>query len=356
MPENATIVIPDISGYTEFLTKTEIEHSSHIINELLDLLVNSNSIGLTLSEVEGDALLFYRKGKPIELEPLVQQCTNMFTNFHTQLKIIERDTICQCGACHSASSLSLKFIAHHGTVKELRVSGFTKVSGVDMVIAHRLLKNSIESNEYILVTKNYLDHLNGSPFPSGLSWQHAKEEYPAIGNIDFEYSLLEGIKNAIPPVPKREEHVTELGQNALTVEIEAPIQSVYQKLIDIDRRSNWFIGSQVTERQEVTERVGLKHMCLFLGMMFEVTIVESQIRGSEIVYVDDAKMVKSGTRIRHIYVLKPVSNEKTLLNYEFKHMDGPEVPQELSDNLPIIFKRNLETLKQLCENRELIVD
>ena len=32
MAESATILIPDISGYTEFLTKTELVHSSHIIN------------------------------------------------------------------------------------------------------------------------------------------------------------------------------------------------------------------------------------------------------------------------------------------------------------------------------------
>ena len=40
MTEKATILIPDISGYTEFLTKTALVHSSHIINELLDLRLN----------------------------------------------------------------------------------------------------------------------------------------------------------------------------------------------------------------------------------------------------------------------------------------------------------------------------
>jgi hypothetical protein len=68
MTENATIFIPDISGYTDFMSTTELEHSSHIINELLDLLVQSNATACTLAEVEGDALLFYRKGEPIPLE------------------------------------------------------------------------------------------------------------------------------------------------------------------------------------------------------------------------------------------------------------------------------------------------
>ena len=57
MAENATILIPDISGYTEFLTKTELVHSSHIINELLEAILAANSGEFVLSEVEGDALL-----------------------------------------------------------------------------------------------------------------------------------------------------------------------------------------------------------------------------------------------------------------------------------------------------------
>ena len=99
MAESATILIPDISGYTEFLTKTELVHSSHIINELLEAILAANSGEFVLSEVEGDALLLYRKGKPIEADALVRQCLGMFESFHTQLKIIERDSVCQCGAC-----------------------------------------------------------------------------------------------------------------------------------------------------------------------------------------------------------------------------------------------------------------
>src|SRR5258708_39093688 len=88
-------LLPDISGYTEFLTKTELVHSSHIINELLEAILAANRGDFVLSEVEGDALLLYHKGKPIEADALVRQCLSMFESFHTQLKIIDRDSICQ---------------------------------------------------------------------------------------------------------------------------------------------------------------------------------------------------------------------------------------------------------------------
>ena len=85
MAESATILIPDISGYTEFLTKTELVHSSHIINELLEAILIANEDAFELSEVEGDALLLYRKGKPIEATALLRLCLSMFESFHKQV-------------------------------------------------------------------------------------------------------------------------------------------------------------------------------------------------------------------------------------------------------------------------------
>ena len=349
MITHANIVIPDISGYTEFLTKTELDHSSHILSELLELLVDSNRVELILSEVAGDALLFYRKGEPIDLAPLIRQCTTMFEYFHTQLRIIERDSICPCGACQGASNLSLKFIVHYGPIKELRVSGFTKATGVDMVVAHRLLKNRIDSSEYILMTQNYLNSLSDNHFPSGLTWLHSREEYSAVGTIEYQYALLEPLKDNIPPVPGRLEQVVALGNNTLEVEIEAALHDVYRALIDTDTRSGWFIGSQVTERDEVTERIGMKHLCLYQGIMFEITIAESQIKDSETIYVEDVKMVESGARFQHTYILKRVSDRKTVLTFGLQQIEGPELSQEMIRNTLTLLQTNLEALKHQCE-------
>jgi hypothetical protein len=85
MAESARILIPDISGYTEFLTKTELVHSSHIINELLEAILAAGDGEFELSEVEGDALLLYRKGKPVDADGLVGLCLRMFESFHTQV-------------------------------------------------------------------------------------------------------------------------------------------------------------------------------------------------------------------------------------------------------------------------------
>lgn len=59
--QQALIFIPDISGFTQFVSDTEINHAHHITEELLEILIDANRIGLLVSEIEGDAILFYCK-------------------------------------------------------------------------------------------------------------------------------------------------------------------------------------------------------------------------------------------------------------------------------------------------------
>ena len=51
MAEKAIILIHDISGFTHFTSTTEIDHSDHIIAELLELIVDSNENGFRLAEI-----------------------------------------------------------------------------------------------------------------------------------------------------------------------------------------------------------------------------------------------------------------------------------------------------------------
>ena len=61
MMDQSLLFLPDISGFTKFVQTTEVEHSQHVIAELLEILIGSNQIGLELAEIEGDALFFYKE-------------------------------------------------------------------------------------------------------------------------------------------------------------------------------------------------------------------------------------------------------------------------------------------------------
>ena len=97
MPNNTLFLIPDISGFTQFVTQTETNHGQHIISELLELLIDANDIGLTLSEVEGDAVFFYTQDIP-KKQQLLGLVQSMFIKFHQHLKTYDKSRICQCGA------------------------------------------------------------------------------------------------------------------------------------------------------------------------------------------------------------------------------------------------------------------
>jgi hypothetical protein len=38
--------VPDLGGFTKFIAETEIQHSQHIIKELLEILVDANTLGM----------------------------------------------------------------------------------------------------------------------------------------------------------------------------------------------------------------------------------------------------------------------------------------------------------------------
>ncbi len=349
MTENATIFIPDISGYTDFMSKTELEHSSHIINELLDLLVQSNTTACTLAEVEGDALLFYRKGEPIPLADLTAQCLDMFQNFHTLLKVIERDSICQCGACQTASNLTLKFVIHYGTIKEIKVANFVKASGVDMIVAHRLLKNKIGSNEYILATRAYLDHNNGHAADK-LAWQTAFEEYPAVGKIDFQYALLETIKSALPDLPPRETPKLTLSEGALELDIAAPMLTVYRLMTDLGNRKQWANGVIDAEGDKPIDRLGVQHRCFFEDVTAEITPAHSDVRDDQIHYVEFSHIPKMGLKCFADYMLMKRGENLTHAVIKVGMAPGHELPPEAVAAVLQNYQASGESFKAFCES------
>ena len=59
----------------------------------------------------------------------------------------------------------MKAVLHHGEAVFTQVRQFTKVSGEDVILAHRLLKVPIEQREYVLVTESMqtlLGNLDGT--------------------------------------------------------------------------------------------------------------------------------------------------------------------------------------------------
>jgi hypothetical protein len=204
METKGLLFIPDISGFTQFVNETEIEHSRFIIQRLLEVLMDANQLGLEISEVEGDAILFYRFGPAPEMQELFAQVQRMFCDFHGRLQEADPASKCACVACASAvEALSLKVVTHYGEFTSYDVKNFSKLIGKDVIIAHQLLKNDVPEREYWLVTSSVLPEETPAPLTEWMKWDRSAKQTER-GEITFHYAPLMRLREAFRAEPRKE--------------------------------------------------------------------------------------------------------------------------------------------------------
>jgi len=183
LAQDGTLVLADISGFTAFVTATELEHGPQIIGALLEAVMGRLSPPLDIQEVEGDAV--FAVGADAALaQPgrLLDVFDAAFVAFKALQRELAEDETCSCGACRSVESLDLKIVAHHGRFLRQQVGGRSQVAGADVILAHRLLKNGVsDSRAYLLLTAAMLEWLGIDPRESGLAAR--VESYEHLGEV-----------------------------------------------------------------------------------------------------------------------------------------------------------------------------
>ena len=306
--------IPDIGGFTKFIAETEIQHSQHIIQELLEILVDANTLGMKVGEFEGDAVLFYRNGAPPSLEQLVQQARKMYLDFHSHLKKMELGRICQCGACAGVGSIALKMVAHFGSAGTMQVKNQQKFIGKDIIIAHRLLKNSVAELEYLLVSQPTLSRIDGNSQLDAFA--NGSDAYDNLGTIAYRVKSLGEYQDEVkvdPPVPVRLKNPRKMSE--LKRAVDAPIEQVYARLIDLPGRMNWMDGiSRVEMSDDQPNHIGKVHRCV-LGENDGIAVKTTEIK------VTAATMELWETDLKNTcacrYLLTRAEGDKTDLTLEF---------------------------------------
>ncbi|NIQ39889.1 MAG: DUF2652 domain-containing protein [Proteobacteria bacterium] len=192
MNADGVILIADIKGYTKFLSATEIEHANFVVVNLFSSMLEDSPKGLKVMEVEGDALFCWLSVEQNSVPPraLFQIVQQQFARFiGVQRWFVEvRGERCDCHACIQARDLRIKFLLHYGRVGFYQIANFEKIAGLDVVIAHRLLKNSVPEDEYILVTKDFEEGIGSD---SKQEWLQGEDEYPIIGRVNYSYRKLD---------------------------------------------------------------------------------------------------------------------------------------------------------------------
>jgi hypothetical protein len=205
------LIIADISGYTRFMTANAkvLAHAQLIITELLETILGGFDYPVEVSKLEGDAVFMYCKmdsdewAQPQTQARLSQQVLTSYTTFFDRVVELDQSRICVCDACANIDRLRLKTVVHAGTALFHKVGNFTELAGVDVIMVHRLMKNSVDADEYILATDLAFDELN---LPEDIPWSQGSENYAELGTVSTRTF-----------VPKREQQaaLTRLKQRPL---------------------------------------------------------------------------------------------------------------------------------------------
>lgn len=180
------LLIGDISGFTSYLAKVELEHAHEILTDLLETIVKEFRTLMTISKLEGDAVFAYVNSANIpDGETIVELIENTYMAFRRKRDISENNTTCSCKACSAIPSLDLKFFTHHGDYIAQKVSGIHELVGSDVNLIHRLVKNHVTENTgwnaYMLFTAQAIEILK-----LGIEdFEEQKESYDHLGDIQI---------------------------------------------------------------------------------------------------------------------------------------------------------------------------
>ena len=160
--KKVALVIVDISGYTQFIRSHKLSavHAEEIIFDLLEAVIAHADYPLTLNKLEGDAAFLYTEvtdEKQTEIaRDALRQAREFFTVFSERARALSQERAdCDCDACQRILDLKIKVVLHAGEAVFRTIRQSEELAGEDVILVHHLLKNSIYSNEYILMTEAF---------------------------------------------------------------------------------------------------------------------------------------------------------------------------------------------------------
>jgi len=240
--QHGFFILADISGYTSFVAKTELEHSHEILTELLELLVENIKPVMTISKLEGDAVFAYA-GRNVFTrgDTMLEFVESVYVAFRDRQLSMKRKTTCTCNACINIPTLDLKFIVHCGPFVVQTIANARELVGSDVNLIHRLSKNHVAEatgwRAYTMLTEQCLNDL-------GLTLEdtHIQME---------EYEHLGEIKTHSIDLHKRYKEITEArhvileekdADFVLIVDFDTPPAVTWEWLQDPAKRNIWNRG------------------------------------------------------------------------------------------------------------------
>ncbi len=252
------LVIADISGYTQFLTENELEHANGIISELLNSIIGAIQAPLAVSGVEGDAVFLYgAMPEGMSGQTVLESVELLYGSFAGALETMVLNTTCRCNACANINALGLKIIMHCGEFVKTVIGGRETLSGPDVILTHRLLKNTIREDsgiaDYLFVTQQCVDDLGVEGIVAG--WIQHTEAYEHVGEVNGYVASLPDVWAVV-----RGQNENKVAQGdawtSVTADSQAPPAIVWDHLINPAKRTIWLQANENAVVGQSQGRIG----------------------------------------------------------------------------------------------------
>src|ERR1700676_156805 len=234
------LVLADISGYTAYLAGVELEHSHDILADLLGLVTDGLCPPLGLAKLEGDAVFCVSAERaPIDGAALLGALESTHLAFARRRRTVALSSSCECDACRRTPELELKFVAHYGSFVEHDVAGSRELVGSDVILVHRLLKNTVSETRglrgYALVSDACAQALGISDLRPHI------ERYDDVGEVSCGLVDLE-VRWHAEQATGRNVIAREDADMLFEADIGAPPQEVWTAMTDPAQGMRWRVG------------------------------------------------------------------------------------------------------------------
>jgi hypothetical protein len=184
--QSGFLVLADITGYTAYFSRSEIEHAPTIAGDLLETVVGRLEPPFRLAKLEGDAVFVFAEDGRADASLLLDAIEAAYYGFRRRLRSIDTATTCDCNACGLAPNLDLKLFVHHGSFVDSRIAGRDELAGSDVILVHRLLKGatagSADARGFALFTRSAVTALQLDVGRLGL--RETTESIEHFGEVD----------------------------------------------------------------------------------------------------------------------------------------------------------------------------
>ena len=356
-PESAYFVIADISGYTSFLAGVELDHAQDIIADLMDTVVKGVRPPFRLAKFEGDAAFVYATTAKVDGSMLQDTIESAYFTFRRRLRDIKQASVCECKACAAMSDLDFKFVAHHGEMVKQKMGGREELAGRDVILVHRLLKNTVSekigSRAYALYSDACIQTAGIDPAAQGLVEHH--ETIDIIGDVRLWLRDLEEAWKK-ENEKTRVEVTREDAYGIFDFDIAAPRQVVWEYLTVPGQFQKWWPTDAVNENSVNGRRgVGTKNHC----MHGKDAIIEEMLdwRPFDYITVSALLPIPGAPKLVMTRAVQEQANGTTRLEMRL----AKPKPKDMAfvDQFAPTFKENLtkaiETLRRILEESQSAV-